>query len=86
MKDSSGAVIPDAVISVVNTETNVARSATANAEGIYVITNLIPGSYKLSATFQGFKNLEQGRSRFAWATASRWTSPWRWDRRRSASA
>ncbi|MCC6342655.1 MAG: carboxypeptidase regulatory-like domain-containing protein [Bryobacterales bacterium] len=60
VKDSSGAVIPDAVISVVNTETNVARGATANAEGIYVITNLIPGSYKLSATFQGFKNLEQG--------------------------
>ncbi|MCC6367168.1 MAG: carboxypeptidase regulatory-like domain-containing protein [Bryobacterales bacterium] len=60
VKDTSGAVIPNAVISVVNTETNVARGATANAEGIYVITNLIPGSYKLSATFEGFKNLNQG--------------------------
>ncbi len=60
VKDTSGAVIPGSAISVKNTETNVARSATANAEGIYAITNLIPGSYKLSATFQGFKSLEQG--------------------------
>ncbi len=60
VKDATGAVIPGARISVLNTETNVARTATANPEGIYVITNLIPGSYKLSATFEGFKNLEQG--------------------------
>ena len=60
VKDATGAVIPGANVSVKNAETNVARSTVANAEGIYAITNLIPGSYTLSASFQGFKNLEQG--------------------------
>jgi len=60
VKDATGAVIPGANVSVKNVETNVARSTVANAEGIYAITNLIPGSYTLSASFQGFKNLEQG--------------------------
>ena len=60
VKDATGAVIPGANISVKNSETNVARATTSNAEGIYIIANLIPGPYKLTADFQGFKSVEQG--------------------------
>ncbi|MBI4875767.1 MAG: carboxypeptidase regulatory-like domain-containing protein [Acidobacteria bacterium] len=60
VKDATGAVIPGASVAVKNADTNVVRSTTANHEGIYTITNLIPGPYSLSAGFQGFKNLEQG--------------------------
>jgi hypothetical protein len=60
VRDATGAVIPGATVSVKNTETNVVRGTTANAEGNYIITGLIPGSYTLTAAVQGFKNLEQG--------------------------
>ncbi|MCC6367704.1 MAG: TonB-dependent receptor [Bryobacterales bacterium] len=60
VKDQSGAVIPGAAVIVTNTGTNVTRAATSNAEGLYVITDLIPGRYSLSARFTGFKNLERG--------------------------
>ncbi|MCC6860766.1 MAG: carboxypeptidase regulatory-like domain-containing protein [Bryobacterales bacterium] len=60
IKDTTGAVIPGATVSVKNTDTNVIRTSESNAEGIYTIPNLIPGTYTLSAIFQGFKNLEQG--------------------------
>jgi hypothetical protein len=32
-----------------NTETNVIRTSESNAEGIYIVPNLIPGTYTLSA-------------------------------------
>ncbi len=60
VKDPTGGVIPSAAVSVTNTATNVTLTTQTNAEGRFTIPNLIPGSYKLTASFQGFKNLERG--------------------------
>ena len=57
--DSTGAVIPNATVSAKNDDTNVVRTTQSNSEGLYVIPNLIPGKYTLSAQFQGMKNVER---------------------------
>jgi hypothetical protein len=59
VSDPSGAVIPGAVVAVTNTGTNVARSTTTNAEGIYSLPGLIPGSYRLTAQFEGFRTAQR---------------------------
>jgi Carboxypeptidase regulatory-like domain len=57
VQDSSGAVVPNATVTVVSEATNLTRSATSNESGNYVISNLPIGLYGVSATAQGFKNL-----------------------------
>ena len=53
--DSSGAVIPNAEITVTNVDTGVSQHATSNATGNYRFSFLVPGNYKLSAKSAGFK-------------------------------
>lgn len=60
VKDPSGAVIPSASVAVKNVATNVTATTETNAEGRFTVPNLIPGAYTLTASFQGFKNLERG--------------------------
>ena len=55
VKDQSGALVPDASITVLNTATNVARTTTANSAGIYSFPGLTPGTYQLKATAAGFQ-------------------------------
>ncbi len=57
--DSTGAIIPNANISVTNTATGIERRAQANAEGDYVITTLVPGEYTLVVEQQNFKRFVQ---------------------------
>src|SRR4051812_32842660 len=45
VRDSSGAIIPDAKISVTNTATNVSRATLSNEAGVYSIPALPPGTY-----------------------------------------
>ncbi len=54
IKDPSGATIPNAKVTVRN-KSGVERQATTNEAGYYVITNLPPGLYDMSAEAQGFK-------------------------------
>jgi hypothetical protein len=53
--DPSGALIPGATVVATNTDTGVATNAVANAQGIYVLPFLQPGTYDLVATHPGFK-------------------------------
>ena len=53
--DPANAVVPGADIRVLNMDTNQETAATTNSEGRYVFTNLRPGSYRVSAKAQGFK-------------------------------
>jgi Carboxypeptidase regulatory-like domain/TonB-dependent Receptor Plug Domain len=53
--DSSGSVVPNAVVTVVNTATNLTRTASSNDSGNYVIANLPIGKYDVSAEMKGFK-------------------------------
>ncbi|WP_321476898.1 TonB-dependent receptor [uncultured Paludibaculum sp.] len=55
VSDSSGALIPSAKVHLVNTATGEALNATVNDSGIYVIPQIKPGSYILTAESQGFK-------------------------------
>jgi hypothetical protein len=55
VRDSSGAVVADALVTVVNTETNIANTVRSSAVGEYIFTQLKPGAYAISAEKQGFK-------------------------------
>jgi hypothetical protein len=58
VSDPSGAVIPGAAISIQNKNTNVVQSTKSNSEGLYSLTGLIPGPYRLTANLDGFKKFE----------------------------
>ena len=55
--DPTGAVIPGAEIRAVNDATAVQYTGKTNGEGIYVVTNLPPGTYHLQVSKIGFKTL-----------------------------
>ncbi|HEX7314050.1 MAG TPA: TonB-dependent receptor [Pyrinomonadaceae bacterium] len=57
--DASGAVVPGASVTVTNAATNSARTAVADADGFYTVTNLPVGTYVVTAESQGFKRAEQ---------------------------
>jgi hypothetical protein len=53
--DPAGSLVPNATVRVVNEATNLEVSAVTNTEGRYVFPSLRPGSYKVVASAQGFK-------------------------------
>ena len=54
--DPSGAGIPGAAIRVTDTETGVVTNAKSNSAGDYTVPFLQPGTYRVDASHQGFKN------------------------------
>jgi hypothetical protein len=52
--DASGALIPNAQISIKNAATGVITSATADSAGFYSAPNLLPGTYEVTVTASGF--------------------------------
>ncbi len=59
VKDVSGAVVANASITVTNTETNVVRTSQTNSDGAYSFPALVPGTYNVQASLQGFKSESQ---------------------------
>jgi hypothetical protein len=57
VRDSSGAVVPNASITVKNVNTGVEFSTTTNQSGEYVAPNLIPGEYSVTVGGPGFATL-----------------------------
>ncbi len=55
VQDSTGAIVSNATVSVTNEETALTRSASSNADGNYVISDLPIGFYTISASAPGFK-------------------------------
>ena len=53
--DASGAAVPAAVVSVVNTATGFARDVDSNGEGYFVIPNLPLGTYTVTFKKEGFE-------------------------------
>ncbi len=61
--DSSGAAIPGATVTAVNDATGVKTTALSNDNGVYRFTNLLIGTYTITASASGFasdtlKNVE----------------------------
>src|SRR5580700_8547868 len=57
--DSSGAVVPNAVVTATAESTNVATSRTSSSAGLFTITPLIPDTYTVTVTAKGFHVLKQ---------------------------
>lgn len=53
--EASGAAVPGALVTVVNTATNSSVNATTNDSGEYTVLYLTPGSYMISIEAKGFK-------------------------------
>src|ERR1700723_4016264 len=56
VRDSSGAVLPNATLTVTQTSTGYTRTATTDGSGQYSILALPPGNYRLTASMAGFEN------------------------------
>jgi hypothetical protein len=53
--DASGAIIPEATITLTNKETNKAQTVVASEDGFYRFSSLPPGNYSLSAEKSGYR-------------------------------
>jgi hypothetical protein len=59
--DQTGAVVPDASVTITNVETGQTRQGTTDAAGYYSISNVLEGTYDLSVKKTGFRpHLEKG--------------------------
>src|SRR4029077_19615850 len=55
VRDTSGAVVPDAEVKFASGAIGVIRTTTTNSDGDYLAAALPPGSYDLTVTAKGFK-------------------------------
>jgi hypothetical protein len=54
--DPSGAVVPNASVTVTNTATNASRNTVTNSEGLYSFPSLVPGPYAVKVEISGFRS------------------------------
>jgi len=59
VKDTTGAVIPEATVVLQDVATGVKRVVTTNGVGVYVIPDIRPGRYTLQVSKQGFMTARQ---------------------------
>jgi hypothetical protein len=59
VSDASGAVLPGATVTIVNTGTGLTVTQVTDANGTYTATNLPVGSYVLTAELQGFRRAQR---------------------------
>ena len=60
VRDSGGSVIPQAAITVTNTQTGVNFPINTDATGNYFVPGLLPGTYSVSCQHTGFKKVSVG--------------------------
>ena len=54
VRDPSGAVAPNASVTVTNAATNISRSTVTNSSGVYSFPDLVPGAYQVKVMATGF--------------------------------
>src|SRR5438093_3241054 len=57
--DESKAALPGVVVVVTNEGSGMFRQVVSNADGSYFVTNLVPGTYRITAELTGFRKYEQ---------------------------
>jgi hypothetical protein len=57
VKDASGAVVPDAVVTLTNTQTSVVQSTQSTSTGTYGFTAVPVGTYTMKAAHPGFQDV-----------------------------
>ena len=57
--DPSGAVVPNANVTLKNRDTGATQTRTTNAQGVYRFQFLSPGNYMVSSSAPGFQNVSQ---------------------------
>src|SRR5256714_7301289 len=60
VRDSSAAVIPQATVTLHNTDTGTERQSLTNDSGLYVFVSVPPGEYVLKVAKDGFSAATQG--------------------------
>src|SRR5438128_9560960 len=55
IKDTAGGLVPEAKITLTNTETGKTQETTSTSEGFYRLSGLPPGKYRLTAEKAGYK-------------------------------
>ena len=58
--DATGAILAGATVSVVNVNTGVAKSFTTDGAGLFDTSSIVAGSYRITFTSDGFKQLVRG--------------------------
>lgn len=62
VRDQTGAVVPNAKVTITSEATNEAHTVNTDTQGHYTVTNLLPGSYTMSAEASGFKKFESSHN------------------------
>jgi len=57
--DPQGAVLPGVTVVVRNQETGMFRETVSGADGTFIASGLVPGTYQVNAELQGFKKFER---------------------------
>src|ERR1700723_1134920 len=57
VSDTSGAILPNAQISIKDISTGLVRTVTADSDGLYTAPNLLPGKYEITVSAAGFATL-----------------------------
>lgn len=58
VKDNTGAVVPNAEVTVRGTQIGITRTTQSSPSGEFVVPNLPPATYSIDVQVQGFKKLE----------------------------
>lgn len=59
VKDEKGGLVPGASVKLVNLGTNAERTTTTSSDGVYEVTQLVPGNYRLEIQATGFSKYVQ---------------------------
>lgn len=57
--DAQGAILPGVTLTVTNQDSGMFRTTTSGPDGTFIASGLVPGTYKLTASLQGFKKVER---------------------------
>lgn len=58
--DTTGALIPDVKVSVLNVDTGVSKDFVTNSEGLFDTSSIVTGNYKVTFSKDGFEQLVRG--------------------------